>query len=302
MADPIAWDTAERVAIRVAGREPLAESYHYASLEPDFHELTAEAEALVEAETGLKSLAGPARARVADRAGWIRANLPRSSACCGPSPTGSASRWATPRSPPSAARSPAPRWAPCSGWMSTRVLGQYDLLVIEDENPEDQDLVYYVGPQRPGPGEALRLPAPGVPPVAGPPRGHPPHAVHRRPVAAAALPRPWSTTAWAPFDPDPKRCVEALRRAADEVRAGRNPLDEGGLVAVLATPRAAAGPRAHRRADEPARGPRRRDHGPGRRRPDPQRRAVQPGAAPRRQQCQRAGHGCSRSSSASRPS
>ena len=32
------------------------------------------------------------------------------------------------------------------GWMSTRVLGQYDLLVIEDENPEDQDIVYYVAP------------------------------------------------------------------------------------------------------------------------------------------------------------
>src|SRR5437763_1083338 len=32
------------------------------------------------------------------------------------------------------------------GWMSTRVLGQYDLLLVEDENPEDQDLVYYVGP------------------------------------------------------------------------------------------------------------------------------------------------------------
>ena len=30
--------------------------------------------------------------------------------------------------------------------MSTRVLGQYDLLIIEDEDPEDQDLVYYVGP------------------------------------------------------------------------------------------------------------------------------------------------------------
>ena len=28
------------------------------------------------------------------------------------------------------------------GWMSTRVLGQYDLLVIEDERPEDQDIVY----------------------------------------------------------------------------------------------------------------------------------------------------------------
>ncbi|GIR38319.1 MAG: hypothetical protein CM15mP49_37040 [Actinomycetota bacterium] len=32
------------------------------------------------------------------------------------------------------------------GWMSGRVLGQYDLLIIEDENPEDQDIVYYVGP------------------------------------------------------------------------------------------------------------------------------------------------------------
>ena len=32
------------------------------------------------------------------------------------------------------------------GWMSTRVLGQYDQLLIEDEHPEDQDIVYYVGP------------------------------------------------------------------------------------------------------------------------------------------------------------
>ena len=75
MADPIAWDVAERVAVRVSGREPFAESYHYASLEPDFTELTAEAEELVAAITGLRSLAGPARARVTDRAGWVRANL-----------------------------------------------------------------------------------------------------------------------------------------------------------------------------------------------------------------------------------
>ena len=74
--DAIAWDTVERIAIRVAGREPLAESYHYASLEPDFREFTAEAEALVEAETGLKSLAGPARARVTDRAEVVKDPLP----------------------------------------------------------------------------------------------------------------------------------------------------------------------------------------------------------------------------------
>src|SRR5205814_5407092 len=32
------------------------------------------------------------------------------------------------------------------GWMSTRVLGQYDLLLVESEAPEQQDIVYYVGP------------------------------------------------------------------------------------------------------------------------------------------------------------
>ena len=42
------WELAERVAVRVAGREPFSESYHYDSLEPDFEELTAQAEELVD--------------------------------------------------------------------------------------------------------------------------------------------------------------------------------------------------------------------------------------------------------------
>src|SRR5260370_29624345 len=73
--DPIAWDLAERVAARVGGRDPFASSYHYASLQPDFDELTAQAEDLVAAETGLRSLSGPARARVTDRPGRARANI-----------------------------------------------------------------------------------------------------------------------------------------------------------------------------------------------------------------------------------
>src|SRR5437762_11496198 len=72
---PVNWDLAEKVAVRVAGREPFAESYHYASLQPDFDELTAEAEELVATATGLRSLSGPARPRVTDRAGWVRANI-----------------------------------------------------------------------------------------------------------------------------------------------------------------------------------------------------------------------------------
>jgi coenzyme F420 biosynthesis associated uncharacterized protein len=37
-------------------------------------------------------------------------------------------------------------------------------------------------------------------------------------------------------DPDPKRLLEALKRSAEAIRAGRNPLDEGGLITLLATP------------------------------------------------------------------
>jgi putative hydrolase len=37
-------------------------------------------------------------------------------------------------------------------------------------------------------------------------------------------------------DPDPRTMLRAISSAVDEVRAGRNPLDEGGLVGLFATP------------------------------------------------------------------
>jgi uncharacterized protein (DUF2342 family) len=74
-ASPVDWELAERVAIRAAGREPFSDSYLGDSLQRDFDEATAEAEELVAAATGLRSLSGPARARVTDRAGWVHANV-----------------------------------------------------------------------------------------------------------------------------------------------------------------------------------------------------------------------------------
>ena len=47
MAELVDWDLAERIAVRVAGREPFSDSYHLQSLESDFAELTAIAEELV---------------------------------------------------------------------------------------------------------------------------------------------------------------------------------------------------------------------------------------------------------------
>jgi hypothetical protein len=63
MASPVDWRFAERVALRFSGSEPFAASYHAESLVPDFAELTTQAEELVGEATGLRSLAGPARAR-----------------------------------------------------------------------------------------------------------------------------------------------------------------------------------------------------------------------------------------------
>ena len=145
MAEVIDWALAERVAIRSVGFEPFSRSYHSASLQPDFARFAAEAEAAVATETGLVSSVGPARARVTDRAGWVRANVASFRRLLRPLSERLGERLSGPAAP-LARRMAGAELGMFLGWMSRRVLGQYDLLVIEDENPEDQDIVYFVGP------------------------------------------------------------------------------------------------------------------------------------------------------------
>ena len=132
---------------------------------PDFDGAPrAEAEELVEAETGLRSLAGPARARVIDRAalgpGQRRLLPAPARARCSSSSTSA--------STPAAALGPVGRHPPVSarggvllGWMSGRVLGQYDLLVVDDEDPDRAGPRVLRGPQRARPGEEASPSRPG---------------------------------------------------------------------------------------------------------------------------------------------
>ncbi|MDH3300382.1 MAG: zinc-dependent metalloprotease, partial [Acidimicrobiia bacterium] len=189
MSTEVDWDFARSVAEKIANREaPYEHPTVGTTLDSDFAELTPQAEELVVAETGLTSLAGPARAQVTDRMGWVEANLAsfdrllrpllgrlseeadadadtRSEAsklldtvteALGPwgqklRPTvdaiggtvGGAVNGATAYIGPKVAGAEV---GALLGWMSGRVLGQYDLLIVEDERPEDQDWVYYVGP------------------------------------------------------------------------------------------------------------------------------------------------------------
>lgn len=235
MAGAVDWDLAQRIAVKVAGREPFAESYHYQSLEPDLVELTAEAEELVARETGLRSLAGPARARVTDRAGWVAANVASFQRLLRPVTDRLAERVDQSPIAPFARRAAGAEVGAVLGWMSTRVLGQYDMLIVEEEAPHEQDLVYYVGPN------VIALEKR----YAFPPREFRLWlALHEVTHRAQFTGVPWMREHFLGLvheslqavDPDPKRFFDAVSRALDEVCRGRNPLDDGGLVTLVATP------------------------------------------------------------------
>ncbi|MDP9006485.1 MAG: zinc-dependent metalloprotease [Actinomycetota bacterium] len=239
MSEPVGWDVAEKVGVRIADRfgdqGPSGGSYRHDDLTADFEELTAEAEVLVSEATGLVSQSGPARARVTDRAGWVRANVASFQRMLAP-----LTDRLSDRMPKSAAAAKVTRAltgvevGALLGWMSTRVLGQYDLLIVDDDTASDQDLVYYVGPNVVALEQRFRFP---------PRQFRLWLALHEVTHRAQFTGVPWLRghflslvdASLGSIEPDPKRFVSALRRAAEEVRAGRNPLDEGGLVALLAT-------------------------------------------------------------------
>ena len=114
------------------------------------------------------------------------------------------------------------------------MLGQYDLLVIEDENPEDQDIVYYVGSNVAAlenrfafPEEDFRLWL----------------ALHEVTHRAQFTGVPWMREHFLSLvsdmideaDPDPQRFVDGLKRAVEQARNGEDPLAEGGLSAIFAS-------------------------------------------------------------------
>ena len=122
--DAVDWDLAQRVAARVGGKEPLAESYLYHSLEPDFAEFTPLAEELVGAETGLRSLEGPARAKVIDRTEWVAANISSFQRLLRPIAGKLVSKSGKDTFGPLTRRIAAVEMGTVLGWMSKRVLGQ----------------------------------------------------------------------------------------------------------------------------------------------------------------------------------
>jgi coenzyme F420 biosynthesis associated uncharacterized protein len=237
--EPVDWALAGRIARRVAGKDPIADSYLAASLVEDFASVTTQAEALVTEHTRL-TVVGDARASVLDRSGWVDANVASMRRLLGPLTAKVGNRLAKSPLAPVGRTVSATELGVLLGWFSQRVLGQYDLLVPDDANPAhpisvEGDAVYYVGQNvlalekryafRP---RDFRLWI----------------AIHEVTHRAQFLGVPWMRgyfldlveRALGGVDADPRQLVAAMLRAADELRRGRNPLDDGGILALIATP------------------------------------------------------------------
>lgn len=234
MTGPVDWEFAERVATRIATRREVVDEYALARMSDDFDEMTPRAEKLVGEETGLWSSQGEARSQLVSRPDWIRANIASFQRLLAPivgkiddvsdGVMGKATR-----------RFAGAEVGAVLGWMSTRVLGQYDLLLTEDENPEDQDMVYYVGPnvlaleRRNGfNAEQFRMWL----------------ALHETTHRAQFTGVPWLRDHFVSLvndtldnvDPDPGRLFEVAKEVVDARREGRDPLADGGLPALMAGP------------------------------------------------------------------
>ncbi|MGD0742980.1 MAG: zinc-dependent metalloprotease [Acidimicrobiales bacterium] len=229
-----AWDVALRIGRGASRFSTPLDAKTRRRLDTDFDEATARAEELVEVATGLRSTAGPARGLVVDRAGWIEANVGSLRRLLAPAGRAFGEQGARGR----ALLSPATRTAAgvefgvLLAWMSSRVLGQYDLMPLGGD--DSGGFVYYVGPnvvaleRRHGfaPREfrlwiALhevthRMQFTGVP--------------WMRKYFLGLIERGTSLAV-----PDVRQLLESLRRAAAEVWEGRNPLAEGGIVGLIAS-------------------------------------------------------------------
>ncbi len=239
MTSAVDWKLAATVARRVAGDDGDPHSAERRQMAADFSEFVPLAQRLVEAETGWPSLAGAAKAEVVGRAGWIDANLRSFKRLLHPmlsrledklvGPAG----WITPKVA-------AVEIGVVLGWMSGRVLGQYDLLVLEDDDEAaaghdltGQDTVYFVGPNLASLEKKFNFE----------PRDfrlwvalH--ELTHRAQFTGVPFLRPHFLslveTMLADTDPDPTRFFVALGRMAESIRQGKGPFADG-VGALFAT-------------------------------------------------------------------
>ena len=265
---------AEQTAVRIADRSP-APSAELDDWNPPIEQI----EQQIDDVTGLRSVEGTATAELIDRPAWIRANLTSFEALLAPvlskleeqrpkSGLGAGTMGSLSR------QMAGVQLGTLLGWMGTRVLGQYDLLVRRTDATSD-GAVYLVGPNLASLEQRF---------------GFEPHEfrtwvlVHELTHRAQFTGVPWMRDHYTglvdgllqAIDPRPDALLAALRDAWRRPDDARQQVRETGIAGADRQPRAARRDRADRRADVAAGRARRRDDDPRRRRP----RAHMPNASP----------------------
>ena len=226
---------ASRIGGSLAKRKPLPSSYRPGMLEDELSRCSVLAQERVALESGL-SPAGEPRARVVDRAQWVAANVESVDRLVGPSLAAADARRKVhmpARLTRLSRQGSAAQLGTMLAWMSSRVLGQYDILVGEETN-DSEDIISYVGPnivaleQRFGFDSTqfrlwLAL--------------H--ECAHRAQFMGPAWVRPYFlgliNEAVSLVTTDSAALLAGVARAAREIAKGENPLAESGAAGVFAS-------------------------------------------------------------------
>jgi coenzyme F420 biosynthesis associated uncharacterized protein len=222
------WGAASRIGGRLAGRGPNLTKVERARMVEDFSELVPEAETLVRGFTALSHDGYRARSWVMHRGEWIDANLRGFQRVIEPLATRALARHGV-STGGVRRKMMGVQVGSLMGYVSRKVLGQYDLFLP----PDDDGLIYFVGPNVAEVELRFRFPKRDFRMWLSL------HEVtHRIQFGGVPWLKDFLTrqveSYLAQIDLDPKRIVEALRSAIEEVR--RNGSRGADLLPLLMTP------------------------------------------------------------------
>ncbi|GIU84774.1 MAG: hypothetical protein KatS3mg008_1549 [Acidimicrobiales bacterium] len=226
--DVVDWEVARAVAVRIAGQEPFSQSYHRQSLSDELPRIAVRAEELVAECTDLRTV-DRARVRVVDRAEWIETNIRSFRRLLRPLLERMRERLASNPLAVLTGRATATELGLVLGWMSTRVLGQYDVMVPDEEVAGDE--VLFVAPNILAMERAFAFP---------PSEFRMWVALHELTHRAQFVGVGWLRPHYLRLvdelvqriEPDAEQFRDLLLRCVEALRSGRNPLADGGFVAL----------------------------------------------------------------------
>lgn len=226
---PIDWRRAQYVATRISGRHPNHES----PAPIDLAHVIPRLEDQIEATTGLRSLSGQAAVEMIDRPAWIGANISTFKHLLAPL----IDQWSKKVPTKGVAANISGQLAGVElgillGWMSSRVLGQYDLLLGRDDV---DDAVYMVGPNLAGLEKRFGF---------DPEEFRTWVLLHELTHRAQFTGVPWMRDHFAGLvntsvrlaNPDPRRMAEAIREAFSDRDRARQRIRDSGVFGLIATP------------------------------------------------------------------